>query len=188
MIKDKYIPLLKEKLSNEHIDLVYDSRSKRNFIAELIYFLLLSGLSFCLFYRKFFVLNEPTEQMAWDVFLASILLIWSFLILLRALFLKPSEGNGISLNQYGISVSSSPDKLISWDDLSGVTPLPWVVFFNSKKGYKLKVGFFLQNFSKVSKLFSLLVLPVPESKVKCFDREVEIKSLLESLVHSSPRP
>ena len=155
-MNQKYIELVKKVLNDGSIHLCYDSFSTRTFIAEIIHFFLFFGLSVGLLFRKFFLMDNLSEQVFWDILLALIFLLWSFFVLMRVLLLKPTKGDGLKITQNGISKISDENCHVKWNEISCVYPFPWFIGIKSKGKKTLWITFFVKRFAQVTKLFGLL--------------------------------
>lgn len=186
MIKPEYMVLLRDHLKDHSIALQYDRDSSKRFFAEIIHFLLFFVISFGLLFKRFILANDESHQIYWDLALSLILLIWSIFVLARALLLKPEPGTKVIIDRSAVSIFSKHEEILPWDDLDSVYVWPWCVAFRGAKSIRLRISFLHKDFERTKKLFALLVTQPPRARVKAFEKESEIKGLLESLVSNSP--
>lgn len=130
-------------------------------------------------------MDDISKQVLWDIFLALIFLLWSLFVLMRVLLLKPKKGDGLKIDQDGISKISDESCHIKWDEVTCIYPFPWFVGIKSKGKKTLWITFFVKRFTQVTKLFGLLGTSTPKSQVGSLEKEIEIRSLLESLKEPS---
>lgn len=150
----------------------------------MIKFLLFFIISIGIFYRKIYIENV-SDNIMWDAVLAAIFLVYSLIVLTRAIIMKPKIASGLFINQCGISKTTKEVYIIKWDEIENIYNFPWFIIIKGQGNKILNINFFFRKFTQANRLFMLLATSTPKSNIKNFELQAEIKSLLDLLIQYS---